>query len=72
MEDIAIKLGFVLVIVALIAVSWRADLARAAVWRMGSPIRRVMVRPSRPGHASTTLRIERASEGRKGGVRWNR
>jgi hypothetical protein len=67
MEDIAFKLGLVVVLAALIAISWRADMARAAVWRIGQPIRYVRVRPSRPRYAATTLRVERASnEDREG------
>jgi hypothetical protein len=61
MEEIAIKLGFFVALAALIAFSWRSDMARSVVRRIGQPIRRAVVRPSRPGHAATTLRIERAS-----------
>jgi hypothetical protein len=61
MEEFAVKLGFVVILTTLIAISWRADMARWAVWRMARPIRRTVVPSSRTGRAATTLRIGRAS-----------
>jgi hypothetical protein len=56
MEDIAIRLGFVLVVAALIAINWRADMARSGASRVGLWV----VRSSRPGRATSTLRAKRA------------